>query len=266
MSSEAMSNDNDLEPVRFSRLSLMRHSAAHYAHAFKAETAAMREGSATHAYLLGQKHKVAVYTEGNRDKRVKKYQDFLAEHPHAVILSPTEMAPVEGMRRAIEAHPRAMELLDGIQEQRIQWDIGGRLCAGTPDVVHLLPNGAKRLVELKTSRTAAPGLFLWRAKKLAYHAQLAWYSEGLERSMAYTPGPVTEHFIVAVESAPPHPVTVVRVCQSMLDLGQRQWRLWWEQLQNCEQTGRFPAYTEGEVEWEDQETELNWDSDGEEAA
>lgn len=258
------SNDND--PVRFSRLSLMRHSAAHYAHGYRGETAEMREGSATHAYLLGQKHRVAVYTEGNRDKRHKKYQDFLAEHPDQLILSPAEMAPVEGMRRAIESHPRALELLGGIQEQRITWEIGGRACAGTPDVVTLLPNGAKRLVELKTSRTAAPGLFLWHAKKLAYHAQLAWYADGLERTMAYAPGRVTEHFIVAVESAPPHPVTVIRVCDSMLAVGRKQWRLWWEQLQNCERTGAFPGYVEGDVDWEDEEVELDWDSDDEEAA
>jgi len=256
---------NDLEPLRFSRLCLMAKSAAHYAHGYKEETPEMREGSATHAYLLGQKHRVAVYTEGNRDKRHKKYQAFLEEHHSQLILSPAEMAPVEGMRRAIEAHPRAMELLDGIQEQRIYWDLGGRACAGTPDVVTISPNGAKRLVELKTSRTAAPGLFMWHAKKLGYHAQLAWYAEGLERALVYKPGPVTEHYIVAVESAAPYPVTVVRVCESMLDLGRRQWRLWFEQLANCERTGRFPAYCEAEVDWEDEEVELDWGG-GEEAA
>lgn len=257
---------NDLEPLRFSRLCLMAKSAAHYAHGARAETAEMREGSATHAYLLGQKERVVVYTEGNRDKRHKKYQAFLEEHPDALILSPAEMAPVEGMRAAIERHPRAMQLLDGIQEQRIEWDIGGRACAGTPDVVHLLPKGAKRLVELKTSRTAAPGLFLWHAKKLAYHAQLAWYAEGLGRTLAYAPGPVEEHFIVCVESSPPHPVTVVRVCESMLQLGRKQWRLWFETLRNCESSGRFPAYCDGEIDWENEEIELEWDDDGEEAA
>ena len=259
----------DLEPVRFSRLNLMAQSAAHFAHGVQQDedeeedTAAMRKGSATHAYLLGQSDRVTVYRDGARNKKHKKYQDFMAAHPDKLILSPKEHAQAEGMRRSIQRHARALELLDGIQERRIWWDIGGRPCAGTPDVVTFLPKRGdvvpKRVVELKTARTSAPHLFQWLARKAFYHAQVAWYSEGVERTLVYPPGPVEEHYVVAVESTPPYPVTVLRVCPSMLTLGRKQWRLWWEALAVCEATGRFPAYVESDVEWEDEEVELEWD-------
>lgn len=263
-------NDNALEPVRFSRLKRLGKSPAHYACA-QEDSAALRKGGALHAYLLGQSHKVAVYEDGKRDKRSRAYQDFLAQNPEKLVLIPSELAPVEGMRAAIEMHGRALELLDGIRERTLTWDIAGRACQGTPDVVHVRPDGSKVLVELKTARTSAPELFKWQARNMAYHAQVAWYADGIERSMAYAPGPVTEHYIVAVESTPPHPVTVLRVCPSMLERGRRQWRLWFETLLVCEASGRFPGYVEGDVDWEDEERDgdgLDWgdDTDGEEAA
>jgi len=261
-------NDNTApEPVRFSRLKLLGKSPAHYA-CTREETAALRKGSGLHAYLLGQAHKVAVYEDGKRDPRSKAYQQFLTANEGRTILIPSELAPVEGMRAAIEMHGRAMELLTGgVAEQTIRWDLGGRGCQGTPDVVHVRPDGSKVLVELKTCRSSAPELFKWQARGLAYHAQVAWYADGIERSMAYAPGPVTETYIVAVESTPPHPVTVLRVCDSMLERGRRQWRLWFEMLRVCESSGRFPGYVEADVDWEDEdgEADLAW-GDDEEAA
>lgn len=259
MSSE---RPTELDPLRFSRLRLMAKSAAHYACGMGDETGPMRKGSALHAYLLGQRDSVVLYEGGARNPKFKKWREFQAENDGKHILIPSELGPVEGMRRSIEAHPRAMQLLDGIQEERIEWDIAGRACAGTPDVVHLL-SGGKRLVELKTTRTADPNLLKWQGKNLAYHAQVAWYAHGLERTLVYAPGPVVEAFVVAVESTPPFPVTVLRVCKSMLERGQRQWRLWFERLRVCEQSGHFPGYVEGDVDWEDEsdDVELDWDEE-----
>ena len=56
------SNDNDLQPLRFSRLKLMGKSAAHYVEGYGEETGPMRKGTALHAFLLGRKEKIAVMT------------------------------------------------------------------------------------------------------------------------------------------------------------------------------------------------------------
>lgn len=247
----------DLEPVRFSRLKLFGKSAAHYAHGYGDDTGPMRKGSALHRYLLGDKSGVVLYP-GRRAG--KKWDEFKAAHEGTDILIQSEFRDVEGMRKSIERHPRAMALLDGVREERIEWEMAGRACAGTPDVVHLR-TGGKVLVELKTSVSAAPDLFKWQAKRMAYHAQLAWYAHALESTLVYAPGPVTEQYIVAVESAPPYPVTVIRVTDALRKKGERQWRAWFEQLLVCERSGHFPGYVDADVDWDDEDTELEWDEE-----
>lgn len=253
-----------LEPVRFSRLKLMAKSAAHYAAGFGGESGPMRKGSALHAYLLGGPEKVAVFRDGVRNKKSSKWIDFQAANTGKHILIPSELAVVEGMRRSVESHQRAMDLLDdGVQETRISWDIGGRACAGTPDVVKPRKDG-KRLVELKSCDTSAPELFKVKGKRMGYPGQVAWYADGLERCLEYCPGKVDETFVVAVESTAPYPVTVFRMRDSIMAAGRRQWRIWFEALRNCEQSNEFPAYAQSDVEWEDDDGfGLEW---GEEAA
>jgi hypothetical protein len=236
----------DLEPVRFSRLKLMGKSAAHYRAGFGGESGAMRKGTAVHSFMLGGQDKVAVYT-GRRDERIAAWRDFQAANDGKTILIPSELAAADGMRAALEAHPRAMDLLSGIQEQRIEWTDLGRACAGTPDAVHLLANGKKVGVELKTCVTSHPERFTWQCRKMSYHAQCAWYKHGLERTLAYPPGAVTEFFVVVVETTVPHPVTVFRLDEESLRMGHKQCRLWLEQLLVCERAGHFPAYAENDV-------------------
>lgn len=249
-----------LPPVRFSRLKLMDQSPAHYRHGFTGETDPMAKGTALHAYMLGGRDRVVVYTGGARNAKFQKWIDFQAEHEGRHIIIPSQEREVEGMRRSLEAHPRAMELLDdGVQEERITWEFGGRACAGTPDVVKPLASGKKRLVELKTCMSSNPRRFRWQGEKMAYHAQVAWYMDGLERTMAYRHGPVDEVFIVAVESKAPWPVTVIRVRESMLKKGREAYKEWMSALRVCEQHDHWPAYAEDDVDWEDEDDNgLDW--------
>jgi hypothetical protein len=237
----------ELEPLRFSRLKLMGKSAMHYAHGFGEGSSAMRKGTALHSYMLGGADKVVLYT-GRRDERMAAWRDFQAANDGKCILSPSEIEKVAGMREALAAHPRAMELLTGgVQEERIDWTDSGRACRGTPDVVHLRADGTKVGVELKTTVTSHPERFAWQTRKFAYHAQCAWYKYGLERCMNYAPGTVTDFYVVAVESTPPHPVTVFRFDEESLLMGHKQCRLWLEALLGCEHAGHFPAYAESDV-------------------
>lgn len=253
----------EFPPVRFSRLKKLddyNGSPAHYQYGFTGETDPMAKGTALHAYMLGGSDRVVVYRGGARNEKFQKWRDFQAEHEGQHIIIPSQEREVEGMRRSLEAHPRAMELLDdGVQEERITWEFGGRKCAGTPDVVKPKPGGKKRLVELKTCMTSNPRRFKWQGEKMAYHAQVAWYADGLERTMQYAHGPVDEVYIVAVESNPPWPVTVIRVGSSMLKKGRECYREWMSLLRICEQNNHWPAYAEGDVDWEDEdENGLDW--------
>lgn len=261
------SNDNDWkppveEPVRFSRLKLMGKSPAHYITGNGEETGPMRKGSALHAFLLGQTEKIAVYRDGVRNPKSAKWIEFRAEHAGKHLLIPSEFETADKMRQSVERHDRAMELLAGTRETRITWTLAGRACAGTPDVVQLRADGSKVLVELKTAQSSAPDLFRWQARKLAYHAQVAWYARGLEMALAYKPGPVVEQYIVAVESSAPYPVTVFRVTDALRTAGERQARCWLEQLLVCERTGTWPGYVDCDVDMDEEDRdELEWDDD-----
>lgn len=237
------------EPVRFSRLRLIHESPADYLYGYGEENAAMRKGTGLHAYLLGGENKVCVYEGGARNPKFAKYKEFLAEHEGQHILIPSEVAQVEGMRRSIERHRRASELLDdGVQENRITWTTKGRACAGTPDVVKPKRSKTKRLVELKACFSSNPIKFRWHLRDMFYHAQLDWYADGLGKCNAYEPGPVDEAFIVAVGMKPPHNVVVYRVRESMLKKGRQLWNAWLDELLACEQAGKFPGYVPDDIE------------------
>lgn len=265
-------------PVHFSRLKKMRLSAAHYLGAEDAITPSTGKGSALHSVLLGGK-RVVIY-EKARNKKHKAYQAFLEDHPDDLIVSPKEAGDVVGMRKAIESHPRAMALLNGERERLIEWETMGRKCAGTPDVV--LRDGlpamrigdrsycacpGKVVTELKTSKTASPWGFPWEAKRYGYTVQVSWYKTGVEQSLAYPAGPVSDAFLVVVESAPPYPVTVFHLEERALSKARMQWRSWMDSLLQCERAGQFPAYTDDDVSLGvDDDLDLDWGTDDEAAA
>jgi hypothetical protein len=252
-------SSNKPDPVRFSRLKLMGKSAAHFAEGYGGETGPMRKGSALHAYLLGGPEKVAVFRDGIRNKKSSKWIDFQAAHVGKHILIPSELAAVEGMRRSIEKHQRAMDLLDdGVQEQTITWEIDGRPCKGTPDVVKAMRDDAI-VTELKSCESSKPEFFMKRAERFGYHGQVDWYGLGVERCPQYTARRVRDSYIVAVESSAPYPVTVIHVGERMLSRGRQMWRGWWEQLRVCEESQHFPAYVQNDVEWDESPDEFGLD-------
>ena len=225
-------------PVRFSTLKAMDKSPAHYQHALGRDwsTGYLRKGTAVHAHLLGGAD-VVVYEGGVR--RGKEWADFVAAHPGATILIPSEARDVVGMRRSLERHETAMRLLEGARERTIRWQMNGRDCQGTPDVVR-----AESVVELKTAKTAHPEWFVRDASRLAYHASLAWYQDGLRAAGLED---VNAAFIVAVESAEPWPVTVFELTRDALEVGRAMYRMWWERLMVCEASDHWPAYSEAIV-------------------
>lgn len=236
------------EPVRFSRLKLMAQSPAHYIHAVthpSAPSVAMRRGSYTDALLFGTAGGWAVY-DGQR--RGKAWDAFELEHAAKQTITASEAAPCAAMANMLSKHSEAMELLrNGTRQNTIGWRFLGRECSGTPDVWN-----RTRVVDLKTTRCSEPRRFVRDALFRAYHAQLAWYLDGVRLCGAGTP---SEAYIVAVESTPPHPVTVLRLTDNAIDAGRKACRIWLEQLLACEAAERWPGYVESAVDF-DVETDV----------
>ena len=91
--------------------------------------------------------------------------------------------------------------------------------------------------------------------------QLAWYRSASQ--IVYGTSPVAH--IVAVETRPPHVVTVFKLTPAALDLGTRTWRLLWERLMVCERTDSWPGYVEDIAQLDVPEDEaLSLEMEGEE--
>lgn len=231
-----------LRPLHFSQLKHIALSARNYLwHAENpSDSASKRKGRAVHSYLLGSGAAV-VECPIPRNEKHAAYQDFMMRHAGKEILSPSEFLEANMMRRALEEHPRAMELLEGEREVTRDWQWCGVDCQGTPDVVR-----GEHITELKTSKTAHPEWFPREATRYGYHAQLAWYLISVVGELD-----PKEHdggdSIVVVENKPPYHVTVFDVMPADLEAGRKCIRLWIEKLLNCERSGRFPGYVEGSV-------------------
>lgn len=245
------------QPLRFSALRQMAKSPAHYAAYVQREadtTSEMDIGSAADLMILGGQRVVAY---PGKVRRGKEYDAFEIEHADALIVTQAEYRAANGIAEAVAACPDATRILDGIRQRTVFWINNGRECRGTPDVYSPLDG---YIADLKTSETSDPRRFQWKVRQFAYHAAASWYMTGLNvksgtsRPPSYCP-PVRDAYIVAVEQAFPHVVTVFRLSDHLLDVGMRLWVTWFEQLQVCEASGEFPPYSQSivDLDWPDEE-------------
>jgi hypothetical protein len=255
---------SELEPVRFTHLKAMSRSPLHYVHAAKhgrADTAAMRLGRIVHWNVLGgmpdDEDGRIVLWDGTRHGNA--WKSFAAEHQNDEIVTPPEWEKSLAICDAVTSDPIAAPLLDGTRETPIDWAIGPRACRSRPDVLH---HDRGVLVDLKTTTDASIVGLKRQAWKMAYHAQLAFYADAARHSGVV----VREVYIVGVEVAAPHAVTVLRLTNRVIEEGRRMYRSWFERLLVCESSATWPSYTQhvelfDVPEWMDVE-----DDDGEEFA
>lgn len=251
-----MTFDPRTVPVRFSALKKFALSPLHYLSAIRepddSDNLARRIGRGAHALMFGQP--VVVYT--GKFRNGKQWDAFKAEHDgKAEILNQREMDQARRMVDALNDNALSRELLlnGATCEQRIDWRYLGRQCRSTPDAY-------KRdvVTDLKSTRVMPPGRFVSAATKMAYHAQVAFYSEALRTAGLANPSAA---FIVAVESVPPYSVTNFEVTQRALEMGARTYRLWFEQLLACEASDSWPGYAEGAIPFDVPDDEDDFDID-----
>lgn len=241
-------------PVRFSNLKHFAKSAAHYRHAIeheRADTAAFKLGRLVHFLVLGGNY---VVYQGER--RGHSWTEFEGAHDGVEIFTRSEADKARPIADAVLSHPAAARLLEGEHERELTWTRNGRDCAGRLDVLH-----PDRVVDLKTASDAHPERFQRGGLRLGYHAQLAWYLHGVDGCIR------REGYTVVVETVAPHVVTILRLTERALEMGDRLNRLWLEQLLVCEASDYWPGYVEGIVPFDVPDMdELSLTIDGEEYA
>jgi hypothetical protein len=258
-----IANDTELRaataPVRFSNLKQMSRSALHYQHSVESgwdDTRSFRVGRIAHRYVTGVGD-VHVY-RGIR--RGKEWDAFRADKDPDSIINEAEYAESQGIAEAMLRHPDAMRYLKGdFVEHKLTWKKEGIACQGTPDVFT-----DAFVTDIKSTKCSEPGKFTRDGLWYGYHAQLAWYQEGVQLSRLGKP---RDAFIVAVESKLPHPITVLQLTERAIDKGQRLCRLWWEQLRVCMRENHWPPYVQSVVPFDvPDDDEFTLMIDGEEVA
>lgn len=220
-----------LPTVRFSHLRAYGKSPLHGHTALQGaetdQTRAMQLGSAVHALYAGHK-KVCGYP--GKQRRGKEFDAFAADHPDHEILTMAEYEKALAMAEAIRACELAQPYLQGIRENTVLFRWNGLDCRATPDV-----RGKNFLTELKTSASSDPAKFVWHALRMHYPAQMAMQAIACSEAQ--------DCYIVCVEAALPHPVTVFHVEPKALEHGSKLLMLWAERLKNSEASATFPPYS-----------------------
>jgi hypothetical protein len=228
-----------LPGVNFSTLKEMDVSPLHYQRAVslggREVTDAMRLGSIAHSLILTPGHDELAIWSGTR--RGKVWDEFCSANAGKLIVKEDEVRPLLEMRRAVYAHDPANALLaDGDPEVVLQWVDAETGLACKARVDWLRPRG--RLVELKTSKAAHPRAFFRSFAAFKYHAQLAFYLDGLAACGIESTEPPA---VIAVESGPPFDVCVYRVPNDAIEAGRRKVLGWLRAVAECAAAGKWPG-------------------------
>jgi hypothetical protein len=185
----------------------------------------------------------------------KEWVTFQTEHEGDILCIQSEYDDAKGAADAVLADPIAKQLLAGCTFQLVaQWERDGVGCAagihgerGGFDAIRPKGDGADRgyVVDMKVTSSTEPDELQRHAWRMHWPAQGAWYVDGA-RAMGLD---VVDFYLLAVESAPPHCVTVLRLTEQgfdagALEIGRRQCAVWLEKHRACEAADAWPGYTQ----------------------
>ncbi len=239
--------------VRWSNLSHMRKSPAHYLHAMthkRRDTSALNTGSALHTLVFEPEtyaERFTTYTaskskgEGAR-KAWEAFQEDARERG-LTILDTDEEARAQGCAAAIRSKASAyIAPSKGRAEIPITWTDSetGLICKARLDWLTI----NRVLVELKSTRSTDERNFANQAWKLGYfHAQM-FYSMGVAAATGCALDEVPFLF-VAVESEAPFDVALFEPCQESRQAAHEDVKRLMAQLAECQRTGKYPGRYDG---------------------
>ncbi len=246
-----------MRPLHWSHLRHFAESPAHYRYYLDhpvVATPAMKFGSLVHKLVLGVAPQSFVVYDGHR--RGNAWKEFKEQHEGVEIVTAAEWRRASECADAIKSDPVTGPLVrDGLREHRMEWSVAGRPCAGTPDL-----NG-RDVNDLKISAVVSPDRFKWHCRRMLWHAQLAWYADGVHSAQGQPPEKC--HIIVCAPKPPFVPVAY-RLSEETLRQGHETWLSLFHGLRTCEESDQWPGYAQEPVELDLDASELDLIIDGEE--
>lgn len=181
-----------------------------------------------------------------RDKRTKKYQEFLAENERKSILSEAEHEQAVAVSEAVNDHSWVQWILglDGTStEQVLVWDDNkAGACKGKADIIHYSPDQGLIIADLKTTKSTDAHHVRTTAGRSGWHLQFAHYLQGAARHFGIQLDEVRYRaFTVVAEATAPHDVSVVEWGGPTLDAGFILHRSLLDRLVDCEDNQAWPG-------------------------
>jgi hypothetical protein len=146
------------------------------------------------------------------------------------------IAAAEAVRRR-PGNRLALSYLIGRTQVPLRWEMQGvPFSTRGIDVV-----GDGWITDLKTTQSTEPDRFMYHARNMLWHAQLACYEEACKQNGIDVSKGV---FLVGIESKPPNVATVIRLSPEALADGMRCVVAWIEMLKACEANDHWPGYVQ----------------------
>lgn len=225
------------------------------------ESEPMRTGRAAHALLLSEGEFARDFIRRPEKIGTQKWnanagvcKEWLREQEEAgrTVLTPAQVAAVEGIANALSKDPRAIGLLRGDIERSLVWqhEATGLWLKARPDV---LPVSDGIVSDLKVVADASPRAVSRSIRDYGYAMQAAMIGTGMRCTLNRG---MTEFVLVSVEKTPPYAVSFIEINGAKIARAERRMEVAVRKFARCLRADDWPAYGEhvsSSDEWEEAE-------------
>lgn len=239
----------EMEGVNNSKLSLLKQCPQKYLYFLdhnREDSPALALGRAIHtAVLEPENFNKEFFCLPDIDRRTKagkdEYNRLSSENSSKTVLKADEFNRALEIATAVRSNASVMKLLDGCEtELSIDWNDPetGLKCKARLDAYN---QRLSTTIDIKTTTDASSKGFPRKLFAYGYHRQAGFYLDGLRCN-----GLPARHFVfVAVEKDPPFAVGIYRLTDDVIALAQKENTHLLQKLKACEQSGKWPSYTDG---------------------
>lgn len=239
--------------ISHSKLKEIRKSPAFFLHKLREptkETDPMKLGTLCHMAVLEPDKLEGRYIalEEKIDRRTKEGKAAWAalqeQAEGKIVVQPWMWEVAMRLRESVMAHPLASMLVnecleEGSCEQEFRFDWDGVECKSKLDGI----TAGGVVIDLKTTSDAEPRWFASEIYKRYYHTQAAFYRRALQSANRRWRG----HTFVVAEVEAPYQVSIVRITEEGVDIGEIEVRRWLGAYRTCAERNEWPGYGDCEA-------------------